>query len=414
MSEVSRVCDGNGVGVSGAFDAQTRLSLGSRLAFAIVGKVRIGAFDITVPEGVRRRFEGDRPGPLGEIRIHRPRVASRLALGGNVGLAESYIDGDWDSPHLARLLTVGALNSDCLGDMLDGSTIYRTLNRILHWRNRNSRRGSRRNIAAHYDLGNRFYAEWLDPGMTYSAGIYDDGIRTLEAAQDRKYDALADRLELTPGDRVLELGCGWGGFAERVAKTRGVHVTGITISREQHDFAKARIQREGLNEKVDIRLVDYRDVVGRYDKLASIEMFEAVGEAYWPGFFEVMRDRLKPDGLAAMQVITIADRYFASYRRRPDFIQRYVFPGGMLPSPEVLGRVAEASRMRVVESAGYGLSYAATLAEWNRRFQAGWERIRPMGFDQRFKRTWDYYLAYCEAGFRAGTIDVRQATFKPV
>ena len=386
-----------------------RLCTASRLAFALADRIRYGAFDVTVPEGETRRCGGREPGPVGPLTINNPRFLRRMVLGGNIGLGESYVDGDWDSGDLANFLTVGAMNYEALAETLNGGAVRRAVNRLIHaGLNRNSRRGSRRNIAHHYDLGNAFYARWLDPGMTYSSAQFDATAMKLESAQARKYDLLADRLALGPDSSVLEIGCGWGGFAERVAKQRGARITGITISREQHDYAKARMQREGLNERVDIRLIDYRDLEGRFDHIASIEMFEAVGEKYWPVFFATLRERLREGGRAALQIITIGERHFDAYRRRPDFIQRYIFPGGMLPSPGVLKRQAEGAGLSQVGSEGFGQSYARTLAEWNMRFQAAWQDIREMGFDARFKRMWEYYLSYCEAGFRAGKVDVKR------
>jgi len=383
----------------------------SRLHFAMANRIHHGTFEVTVLEGVTRLCGGRAPGPNGPITLNNSRMVPRMILGGNVGLGESYLDGDWDSPNLADFLTVGAMNYEALDATLNGSMLYRLANRLIHHGfNSNSKRGSRKNIAHHYDLGNDFYERWLDPSMTYSSAEFDETAPDLESAQARKYDLLADRLGLGPQDSVLEIGCGWGGFAERVAKQRGAKVTGITISRQQHDYAKSRMQREGLNEKVDIRLIDYRDLQGQFDHIASIEMFEAVGEKYWPVFFDSLRDRLKEGGRAALQIITIGDRHFDNYRSRPDFIQRYIFPGGMLPSPGVLRKGAEAVGLSQVSSEGFGMSYARTLAEWNTRFQNAWEDIRQTGFDDRFKRMWEYYLAYCEAGFRSGTIDVKRIT----
>ncbi|MEQ8603884.1 MAG: cyclopropane-fatty-acyl-phospholipid synthase family protein [Marivibrio sp.] len=384
------------------------LSLGSRLAFALAKRIHIGSFDVTTPEGARRRYTGPVPGPVGKITINHPRMARRMVLGGNIGLGEAYMDGDYDSDDLASFLTVGALNSDALDEVLRGKALYRVLNRAVHSFNQNSKRGSKRNIAYHYDLGNAFYREWLDPSMTYSAAAFHDGAATLEEAQSRKYELLLDRLAAKPEDHVLEIGCGWGGFAEHAAKTRGCKVTGITISQAQHDFARERIQREGLNEKVEIRLQDYRDTGGEFDGVASIEMFEAVGEKYWPVFFDNVRERLREGGRAALQVITIADKHFDYYKSRPDFIQRYIFPGGMLPSPSVFRAQSEKAGLSVDRMEGFGFCYAKTLAEWNRRFQEAWGELKPMGYDDRFKRMWEYYLAYCEAGFRAGSIDVQR------
>ncbi len=391
--------------------AHQSVSLMSRLTLALADRIRFGTFDVTVPEGIRRACVGREPGPVGPIRIHRNRFIRRMMLGGNIGLGESYMDGDWDSSALADFLTVGAMNYQALDDTLNGNRLFRMLDRWTHSRNSNTKVGSRRNIAYHYDLGNSFYEKWLDPSMTYSSAQFDEKARDLEAAQKRKYDLLADRLALKPDENVLEVGCGWGGFAEHVAKSRGAKVTGITISREQHDYAKARIQREGLNEKVDIRLVDYRDLDGRFDRIASIEMFEAVGEKYWPVFFDMLRERLTEGGRAALQIITIGERHFENYRSRPDFIQKYIFPGGMLPSPTALRQQAKRVGLSLVGEDGFGLSYARTLAEWNTRFQSAWPDIRTMGFDMRFKRMWEYYLAYCEAGFRSGTIDVKRVAF---
>jgi cyclopropane-fatty-acyl-phospholipid synthase len=384
------------------------LSFGSRLAFALAKRIHIGSFDVRVPEGARRCYTGPIPGPVGPITIKHPRMARRMIMGGNVGLGESYMDGDYESDDLASFLTVGAMNTEALDDILRGSAVFRTLDKVVHGFNRNSRTGSRKNIAYHYDLGNAFYREWLDPSMTYSSAAYTDGVTTLEDAQARKYDLLLDRLDARPENHVLEIGCGWGGFAEHAAKQRGCKVTGITISQAQHDFARERIQREGLNDKVEIRLQDYRDTRGQFDRIASIEMFEAVGEKYWPVFFDNLCDRLVEGGRAALQVITIADKHFEYYKSRPDFIQRYIFPGGMLPSPEVFRAQSERAGLSVEAMEGFGFCYAKTLAEWNRRFQNAWGNLQPLGYDERFKRMWEYYLAYCEAGFRSGSIDVQR------
>ena len=266
--------------------------------------------------------------------------------------------------------------------------------------------GSARNIAYHYDLGNAFYAEWLDPGMTYSSAMFADAGDDLETAQRRKNRSVAELLELAPGHELLEIGCGWGGFAEYAAGERGAKVTGLTISHEQHDYATARLARAGLAGRAEIRLQDYRDVAGTFDRIASIEMIEAVGEKHWPTYFARLRSLLRPGGIAVLQAITIADHRFESYRRCPDFIQRYIFPGGMLPSPSVMRQAAARAGLAFVEGPRFAQSYARTLALWQERFQSAWPRIAAPGFDRRFKRMWEYYLAYCEAGFRSGNLDV--------
>jgi cyclopropane-fatty-acyl-phospholipid synthase len=286
--------------------------------------------------------------------------------------------------------------------------------RLRHVLRPNSRRGSRRNILAHYDLGNAFYQRWLDPSMTYSSARFEKPELSLEDAQTAKYRSLARKLSLQPDHHLLEVGCGWGGFAEFAAREVGARVTAITISDQQHAFAAERIRCAGLGDKVEIRLQDYRDVEGRFDRIASIEMFEAVGESYWPIYFGKLADIIKPDGIIGLQIITIADRYFETYRRGADFIQRHIFPGGMLPSPTALQQQLERAGLQKLTEATFGLDYARTLATWNRRFQAAWPDLLRLGFDQRFKRLWQYYLAYCEAGFKAGWTDVCQLALRRV
>jgi cyclopropane-fatty-acyl-phospholipid synthase len=280
----------------------------------------------------------------------------------------------------------------------------------MHRLRPNTRKGSRKNIAEHYDLGNDFYAEWLDPSMTYSSALFEGGINDLQAAQIQKYRRLCRSLELRPGMTVLEIGCGWGGFAEIAAGEFGAHVTGITLSKEQLAYAQARMETAGLSDKVTLKLQDYRDTRGTFDRIASIEMFEAVGEEYWPIYFQTVRDRLAPGGRAGIQVITIADRFFADYRKTADFIQRYVFPGGMLPSPTRLAEEIASAGLKLGEQFWFGKDYAETLNRWNAVFQTKWEKISGLSaqYDSRFKRLWEFYLGYCEVGFKAGWTDVGQ------
>jgi cyclopropane-fatty-acyl-phospholipid synthase len=380
-----------------------------RILLGLAGRIAAGSVTIRMPDGRSYRVAGSKPGPAADLTVRRPRMVSRLIFGGSVGFGTSYMDGDWETSDLAALLVLAAVNEEEFGTLHMGARAVTTLRRILHRYNDNTRRGSRRNIAHHYDLGNDFYSRWLDPSMTYSSAVFDRDDTDLQAAQEAKYRKLAEKLALAPDQRVLEIGCGWGGFAEVAARDFGARVTAITVSREQLEFAQARIHKAGLADRVDARFVDYRDIEGRFDKIASIEMFEAVGERHWPTYFGKVRDCLEPGGRAALQIITIADRWFDSYRRGVDFIQRYIFPGGMLPSMTALAQHCERAGLAIERSDFYGQHYARTLAEWNRRFQAAWHELEPMGFDHRFKRMWEFYLAYCEAGFRAGSIDVVQA-----
>ena len=353
-------------------------------------------------------------GGEGEVRlvIRNYRFIRRILASGDIGFAEGFIEGDWDTPDLSALLEAFSHNFDRLAQLMVGNPFARALNFISHALNRNSRRGSSRNIHAHYDLGNAFYGEWLDTGMTYSAALFDRPGLSLEEAQNAKYRALCEGMDLQPGQRVLEIGCGWGGFAEFAAKTFGARVDAITISRAQHDYAKRRIFEAGLADRVDIQLTDYRDVTGVYDRVASIEMFEAVGEAYWPTYFAKIAEVLAPGGKAGLQIITIDDDLFDGYRARPDFIQKYVFPGGMLPSRARLLDETGAARLVWGEERRFGGDYARTLRLWADRFEAAWSKVQPLGFDDRFHRLWRYYLGYCEAGFLTGRTDLIQLTLE--
>jgi cyclopropane-fatty-acyl-phospholipid synthase len=331
-----------------------------------------------------------------------------LLLGGPIGFAEAYLDGDWETADLTALLGLALANEAPLRGSVRGTGAIRLANRLHHLFRLNTRSGSRRNIAAHYDLGNDFYRLWLDPEMSYSAGLFATGTESLEAAQEAKYRLLLRLLEPTPGQSLLEIGCGWGAFARMAAREHGCRVRALTLSSAQAAIARARVEAEGLDDRVAIRLQDYRDADGVYDRIASVEMFEAVGEAYWPLFFEKLWERLRPGGIAALQIITIDAARFDTYRRGADFIQRHVFPGGMLPSLPALERQIAAAGLRLTERVAFGGSYARTLALWRERFLAAWPAIARLGFDERFRRLWQYYLSYCEAGFRAGSIDVAQ------
>ena len=368
-----------------------------------------GRLTVILPNGEIHQLEGSQPGPAAVFDIKDYRFARRVLASGDIGFAEGYMAGEWESPHLAALLESFAHNYDHIRRLADGNPLMRAVNWLSHRMNRNSRSGSKKNIHAHYDLGNAFYASWLDRTMTYSSARFTRSGMALDAAQREKYASLARLMELGQGQSVLEIGCGWGGFAEFAAKEIGARVTGITISREQYDFARQRIFNAGLTEQVDIQLIDYRDVEGRFDRVASIEMFEAVGMEYWPTYFGKIHDVLEPGGRAGLQIITIDDALFGGYNKRTDFIQKYIFPGGMLPSEASLKPVIDQTGLGWLHVERFGQDYADTLKLWDERFQAAWDDIRRMGgFDERFRRLWRFYLAYCEAGFRSARTDVIQ------
>ncbi len=387
------------------------LSFATRQALKLAARLTRGELTVTLPDGRVLLFQGTEAGPHAQIEVHDFGFASRLAGGGDLGFAEAYIRREWDTPDLAKFLELFAANYPVIQTLLAGKPLVRLWQMFQHFRRRNTKSQARKNIHAHYDLGNNFYGAWLDKTMTYSSGIFSPGCTDLAAAQTRKYKALADQTGIRAGDHVLEIGCGWGGFAEYAAREIGCKVTGLTISQEQFDFAQERIQKAGLSDRVTFKLQDYRDEKGIYDRIASIEMFEAVGEAFWPAYFEQLHDRLRPGGTAGLQVITIRDESFKVYRSELDFIRAYIFPGGMLPTPSIMKGLGQRFGVPLTHEHIFGLDYANTLASWRDRFRAAWPQLVPMGFDERFRRMWEYYLAYCEAGFRTGNIDVRQMVF---
>jgi cyclopropane-fatty-acyl-phospholipid synthase len=371
--------------------------------------LQVGLLEATLPDGQTIRLGGHHPGPSVRLTLHNWRPVRRLVTGGTTAWSRSYIDGDWDSPHLAELAELFTLNRAQIGAATRAKWWVRMLNSLMHNLRANTKKGSQENISFHYDLGNDFYKEWLDPSMTYSSALFAPGDNSLEAAQNRKYRRLLDLIDAKPGERVLEIGCGWGGFAEIAARERGLYVHGITLSKEQLDYARARIAKAGLADQVTFELRDYRDIQGSYDHVASIEMFEAVGERYWRTFMDKVASVLKPGGRAALQVITIDEALFEEYRSEPDFIQSYIFPGGMLPSVERLEAVSKAANLVWARCDAFGQHYADTLRQWLERFEEAFAQGAFVpSFDEHFKRIWRYYLTYCEGGFRGKAIDVQQ------
>jgi len=401
MSEVTA----GGMAGGRAAGAGALLPSAARGLLRLCERLRHGRLELVTPQGERLVFGGE-PGPEARLQLRDWSAAAAILRTGDIGLAEACIDGWCDIDRPADLLGLAILNAPHIERAFYGQWIPVLWQRLRHLLRANTRAGSRRNILAHYDLGNDFYRLWLDPTMTYSAAWFGgDRSQSLEAAQRAKMDRILDRLGARAGDRVLEIGCGWGGFAQAAAQ-RGLEVHGITISRAQLAHARGRIEAAGLSDRVRLSFMDYRDVTGSYDHVVSIEMIEAVGERYWARYFGALSDRLKPGGMGVLQAITIAPAYFETYRRTPDFIQRYIFPGGMLPTVAKMEERAAAAGLRFETVETFGLSYARTLAAWRERFLDAWPRIAAQGFDERFRRMWLYYLGYCEAGFSRGTIDV--------
>jgi cyclopropane-fatty-acyl-phospholipid synthase len=383
----------------------------ARILLALLTRLARGELIVIDPDGRGRRFgPGNDEAGHGEFRFRDWRLARAILTGGDVALAEAWIDGRWDTPDLPALLTVLAHNQPVLERAFYGHAWQRALFRFKHWLNANSKRKAKRNIVAHYDLGNDFYRLWLDPTMTYSSALFGgDFTQPLARAQQAKYERMLAELALPPGAHILEIGCGWGGFAE-VAARAGYRVTGLSLSDAQTAYARERIARAGLADRVTLAVRDYRDERGTYDGVASIEMFEAVGEKYWPVYFSTLRRCLAPGGRACVQTITIADERFERYRTQSDFIQQYIFPGGMLASPSRFVAHAAQAGLDVVQTQMFGRHYAATLSRWLEAFDASAGAVRGQGFDEKFIRCWRFYLAYCIAGFASGSTDVAQYT----
>jgi cyclopropane-fatty-acyl-phospholipid synthase len=384
-----------------------RLPISARIVINVLRRLDRGGLLLELPDGRALEF-----GPVpwsAVLHVRDWRVFGMIAAKGDIGFAEAYMDGLWSTPDLAALLTLLAANRDAVDAAVRGGFVAGVLQRLNRLLNANTRSGSRRNVAAHYDLGNDFYALWLDPSMTYSGALFaGDRSRSLEAAQQAKIRRALDRLALRPGDHILEIGCGWGALAEVAARDYGCRVTGITLSVEQLLYAQLRIARAGLHDRVRFELRDYRDVGSHYDRIVSIEMIEAVGERYWPAFFASVARALAPGGRACIQAITIDDRRFDRYCSGTDFIQQYIFPGGMLASPSRLRDQAARQGLAVAGEYAFGQDYAETLRRWRAAFRQCTPAIRALGYDERFLRMWDFYLAYCEAGFQTRCTDLYQ------
>jgi cyclopropane-fatty-acyl-phospholipid synthase len=390
-----------------SFSAQGEMPLSARLFLQLLRRIRVGHLVLVTPDGDQCVFGDPLMQPAAHLHLHDWRACRAILRAGDIGFADAYRRQWLDTPDATAVLRLAMRNQDAVRRTVTGGLIAQCWHNLRHRLRMNTRRGSRRNIHAHYDIGNDFYALWLDPSWTYSSAWFDgDPTLSLEAAQHRKYARVIDTLGLRAGMRVLEIGCGWGGFACHAARL-GIHVHGVTISAAQHAFAVERIGREKLDAFARIELRDYRDLHGRYDAIVSIEMFEAVGETFWPSFFGTVRRCLAPDARALVQSITIDDAHFAAYRASSDFIREYVFPGGMLPSPERFIESARRAGLAARSSLSFGEDYALTLRHWRHAFEARLDAVRACGFDETFVRTWRLYLDYCEAGFKERRCDVK-------
>ena len=378
--------------------------------FDMASDMNSGRLDFALPDGRIFRAEGKNAGPVAQVDIHNPEVFARLIREGDLGFSDAYLEHWWSTPDLQAFMDWVHADNDDLYDGFPGMGLVRFYEKLRFWLQSNSKRQARKNISHHYDLGNDFYGLWLDETMTYSSALFTTGQESLEAAQIAKYASMVDQMGVKEGDHVLEIGCGWGGFAEYAAKERGLKVTGLTISKEQLEYSKKRIESKGLQDKVNIKLQDYRDEEGRYDGIASIEMFEAVGQKYWPVYFETIKNCLHPGRQATLQIITVQDARWEVYQRGVDFIQKYIFPGGMLPSPNALKAEVQNAGLSVVKSKEFGLSYSQTLRRWHDVFNAKWDQAAALGFDDRFRRMWNFYLTSCAATFESGNCDVTQIT----
>lgn len=377
-----------------------------RVLLMLLARIKVGTLKLVAPDGTAYRFEGG-PGPEAVIVLRHVDAARRVLVGGDLGFAEAYMDGQWETPDLLALLELGQRNMQALS-VGRPAFLRRLLDSLLHAFRRNTRAGARRNIHYHYDLGNAFYKLWLDETLTYSSAIFVEPAQALADGQRNKYRHLLALLQLQPEHHLLEIGSGWGGFALHAAREIGCRVTSITLSEEQLKEARIRAKAAGLADRVRFEFLDYRDVKGDYDRIVSVEMFEAVGERYWDSFFGSVHDHLKPDGRAALQVITLRDDAFERYRRNVDFIQRYIFPGGMLASPSVWEQHVRRAGLKTELREFYGPHYARTLRLWDQRVHAAEFEIGQLGFDRRFLNMWRYYLAYCHAGFATGHVDLMQ------
>ena len=382
------------------------------LFYGVLSQARYGSIEVSYRKELVFSHNGEFEGPKALVTLVNKKCLDDFFLKGDLGWAESYIEKNWESSNLSDFLEWGAKNFHEFSKYIRGKWFIILYLRMKHYLNKNSRSGSKKNISFHYDLGNSFYEKWLDKSMTYSSAMFEKQTDDLFKAQINKYSNLAKITNIRNNDKVLEIGCGWGGFSSYLAKNFSADVTAITISKKQYEKVKEKVFKDKLADKVKVQLIDYREIKGQYDKIVSIEMFEAVGERYWSKYFEVLKNNLKNNGSIGLQTITIEDKFFKKYRKFPDFIQTYIFPGGMLPSVEEMTKILKSNGLFIKEQIMFGNDYARTLKLWSRSFEGSWEKIKKEGFNETFRRMWRYYLGYCEGGFKSGNINVGQFLIK--
>ena len=373
-----------------------------------IKKFSYGSIQIEFSDGYIENIKAKKPGPKAMLKINKPNAAKEIIQGGSVAFAESYINKDISTDNLTNLIHYCALNNDQAESTFNISILKKIVHKIFHYKNKNTKNQAKKNISFHYDLGNKFYEYWLDKTMTYSSAIFNNKSIELEVAQNNKYKKLAELSAIKNGDQILEIGCGWGGFAEFIGNNYDCNLTAVTISREQYEYTKKRIFDANLSHKIEVLLCDYRNITGKFDKIVSIEMFEAVGKQYWNTFFKKIENILKPKGSISLQLITIDDNIYDVYKTNPDFIQKYIFPGGMLPSDKILKELINKTSLKINSIDSFSKDYAKTLNIWNKEFNKKWDKIEKLGFDENFKLLWNYYLSYCEGGFLSKNIDLKQ------
>ncbi len=391
-------------------DGQNDLPRYFKQVFAMMKHLKRGRIDFVLPDARVFRVDAPEAGYVAVLEVHNTDLFARLIREGDLGFSEAYMDGWWSTPDLMAFMDLISDDAEEVYDGFPGQTLLRAYEKMRFWLQGNSKRQARKNISHHYDLGNDFYGLWLDDSMTYSSAKFETGQEDLAKAQRQKYASMVDEMGVAAGDHVLEIGCGWGGFAEYAARERGLRVTGLTISEEQFKYAVERIEKAGLSDLVTFKLQDYRDERGQYDGIASIEMFEAVGEKYWPIYFQTVRKNLKPGARGTFQIIMVQDSRWDVYKSGVDFIQKYIFPGGMLPAPTVLRKQITDAGLKVSQSIQFGQSYSETLRRWHDTFNDKWGQVAALGFDERFRRMWNFYLASCAGAFRGGICEVTQIT----